>query len=327
MPPMDEEIEDLESSTGSDLDDTAASASADKPSEPAASSPATGENDDDLLNVVRDAVTESKGQAASPADGGNDGQSTDDKLPKEQDDEAYSDVPFHKHPRFQQLLRQRNGFRQDAERYQNVQTFLDQNGLSAEEAADGMVVMSLMKTNPVEAWKRVKPTIQKLLVAAGEVLPDDLRQMVAEGKMDQVAALEVSRARAGVSASETQMSFAEQQRQRRAERDTRTALGGAAGDWEANRRKKDPNFDAKFVPLQKEVLFLQRTEGVPNTPEGVKAQLEKAYKAVNEALKPVAPPPRRKPEIKPVRGGEVAGNQRPAEQSTLDIVRANRRAS
>lgn len=341
--PFSDEIEELDPSASSHQDETTASTPAPgadqsgQQSDDAGSSAATGENQDaDLLSVVRDVVDESrKDQTASPAEGEVDGQKTGDTAPKEPDNEAFSDVPFHKHPRFQQLLRQRNGFKQDAERYNNVQTFLDNNGLSAEEAADGLILMSMMKTNPVEAWKRMKPTIQKLLVAAGEVLPDDLRQMVQEGKMDEAAALEVSRSRAGVASVQVQRSFEQQQRDRQTQRQSVQALGGAANDWEADRRKKDPNFDKKFVPLQKEILFLQQTEGRPNTPEGVRAQLDKAYAAVNASLKPAQPrDPQtqrfagpKKPELKPVTGGQVAGNSRPAPNSTLDIVRANRRSA
>ena len=54
--------------------------------------------------------------------------------PKEQDDENFSDVPFHKHPRFQQVIAQRNQFREGHEAYQNIQGFLQQRGLSQEEA-------------------------------------------------------------------------------------------------------------------------------------------------------------------------------------------------
>jgi hypothetical protein len=75
---------------------------------------------------------------------------------------AYSDVPFNKHPRFQELLapaQQRS--RSDAVRYNNVQNFLDTQGLSAEEAADMLVIGGLMKVNPLEAWKRMQPTLKQ----------------------------------------------------------------------------------------------------------------------------------------------------------------------
>jgi hypothetical protein len=318
----DNEIEDLEPSTDLTQDVNANGDTADQ-QKPATSSSATGE-EDDLLNVVRDVVTESRQEKASPATGEENGQTTDNQQQKEQDDEGYTDVPFHKHPRFQQLLRQRNGFKQDAERYNNVQSFLDNQGLSAEEAADGLTIMGLIKNNPVEAWKQLKPTVQKLLVAAGEVLPTDLQQMVQEGKMDQAAALEVSRARAGVAASQTQQSFAQQRDTDRRQRESASAITGAADDWETRRRRNDPNFDAKFEPLQKEILFLQQKEGRPTTPDGVKDQLDRAYKAVSDQFKPAPVQQQRKPAIRPVRGGEVAGRTDPANMSTLDIIRARR---
>lgn len=331
MPSLDDNIiEDLDPSTSPELDVTASTAPAAVQPAPAASSPATGETDD-LLSVVRDVVTESrKDQTASPATGEETGHTADINAPKEPDDDKFSDVPFHKHPRFQQLLRQRDTFRQDAERYSNVQTFLDQRNLSGDEAANGLIIMSLMKSDPAEAWKQLLPVMKNLAVAAGEVLPDDLQQMVNAGRIDPAAALEVSRSRAGLRSMQTQRSFEEQRREQDAHTSAVQALGGAADEWAAKRHKNDPNFAAKLTAVEKEVLYLQRQEGRPNTPEGVRAQLDKAYKAVNAALTPAptpAPSRQRKPALNPITGGQVAGNQKPAEQSTLDIVRANRRSA
>ena len=328
MPPLDDnEIEELEPSTSSTLD---AEAKVTEPSpDDANSSDATGDTDDSLLSVVRDVVTESrKDQTASPAEGEEDGQTADDLKPKE-DAEDYSDVPFNKHPRFQQLLRKAKANEAEATQYRNVQGFLDRSGLSSEEAADGLIIMAMMKTDPVEAWKRLKPRVQTLLVAAGEVLPDDLQQRVTAGEMSRDAAMEVSRARAGVQSVQVRQSFEQQQAQRRQQNEAASALTGAATTWGEDRRRKDPNFDVKLVPLQKEILFLQQTEGKPTTPDGVKAQLAKAYKAVNDALpKPAAQTaPPRKPAIRPITGGQVAGGQKPESMSTIDIVRANRRSA
>jgi len=329
MPPeTDANIEELDPSSISDLDaqpETSTEVKADD----ATSSPATGETDDSLLSVVRDVVTESrKDQTASPAEGEEDGLEADGK-PKEQDNEEYSDVPFHKHPRFQHLLKELKTEKVDAQRYRNVEGFLTKTGLSSEEAADGLTIMALIKTDPQSAWERLKPIVSNLLIAAGEVLPDNLKQRVDAGEMSREAAIELSRALAAQQAVKTQQTFAEQQREREAASNATNAIRSAAGDWEADRRKRDPNFDAKLVPLQKEILFLQQTEGKPNTPEGVKAQLQKAYKAVNEALAPTpaAPKPAARPAIRPITGGQVAGGQKPENMSTLDIVRANRRSA
>ncbi|CAK7259103.1 MULTISPECIES: hypothetical protein [unclassified Shinella] len=339
MPSLDDQIDDTNSSIVSDIDD--AVAGGDFPAgdtAAAASSPAEGEQDADLLSVVRDVVKESRGQTdpASPAEG-----EQGSEAAASADDDEFADVPFNRHPRFKQVVKERREFkekltamereveplRQDAERYQNVVGFLDDAGLSSEEAADMLTIGGLMKTDPVEAWKRMKPTIQNLLIAAGEVLPDDLQQRVSTGELSKEAAIEIARAKASVASVQRQQSFREQREQRTSQQNSVRSMQQAASDWETDRVRKDPNFAAKLPDIQREVVYLQRTEGVPTTAEGVKDQLAKAYKTVNDRFKPAQPAPQPKQAVRPVMGGQVAGNQQPAEMSTLDIIRANRRAS
>jgi hypothetical protein len=329
MPLTDDNIQDLDPSSDPNLDETAKVADAAKPDD-AKSSDATDETgESDLLSVVRDVVKDRKEEpkpAASSADGEED-EGSKEGAAKKPDDENYSDVPFNKHPRFQQLLRENKVHKQDAERYHNVVGFLQTAGLSDGEAADGLQIMGLAKTNPAEAWKQIKPWVQKLLVASGEVLPGDLRQRVTNGELSQEAAMEVSRARATVESTKAAQSFREQQEQRSQQTSLANGIRGAAHSWEQDRRMKDPNFDAKYEPLMKEVAWLIQKEGKPNTPEGVKDQLKRAYKTVNDTFAPPAPAaPARKPAVRPITGGQVAGNQRPSEMSTLDIIRANRKA-
>lgn len=328
MPPVLDEIEEMgaTSSNAPALDDTAAKPEG-KDGADATSSAATDEAKD-TLSIVRDVVDDRKEPEApaSSAEGEEAGSTTGDQsTKKEPDDENYSDVPFNKHPRFQHLLRKTKVYQADAQRYRNVQGFLDQNGLSSEEAADMLTIGALAKTNPAKAWEQVKPWVQKLLVAAGEVLPDELQQRVTSGELTREAALEVSRSRAQVQSFEAQRSFEEQRRQRQAESERVSSLQGAAQSWEEDRRKRDPNFDAKLQPIMKEIAFLHATEGRPDTPEGVRDQLQRAYKAVNDTIKsavPIAPVQQRKPALRPVMGGQVAGNAQAAPKDTLGIIEA-----
>lgn len=299
---------------------------ADAPAEAksATSSDAQGDKDaTKLTSIVRDVVAARKPAAAdtaSPADGQNEGPKPE-KAPKEPDDEAYTDVPFHRHPRFQHLLRKAKAHEQDAVRYRNVETFLTNNGLGSEEAADALVIAGLLKTNPVEAWKRLKPVVQNLLVAAGELVPDDIAPRVQTGELSREAAIEIARARALAESTQRQMTFAQQQTQAREAHAHAEAIQNAATSWEADRRAKDPNFEAKMKLLRAEVIDLQRTEGVPNTPDGVRAQLDRAYKAVVLPAAPAAvPSPQPK---RPVPAG-VSPNATPAAEDTLSVIRATR---
>ena len=326
MPELDAKNEELEPSTSSALDE-AVEQDEDLRPDDADSSPATGEesSEAETLSVVRDVVGDEEEapaeEQASPAEGEEAGPEAGDDAPeaKEQDDEDYTDVPFHKHPRFQQLLRKAKTYEEDAKRYQNVQSFIDQHGLQADEAAELLVIGGLMKTNPAEAWRRMKPAVQKVLMAAGEVLPDDLKERVQKGEISPQAALEVSRLRAQQSSTESMRAFEQQRQEQMRQQEVQTRLQQTAASWEQDRRAKDPNFDAKYDALLDGVYALQRREGIPTTPEGVKDQLTRAYKAITP---PAAAKPR--PAPKPTNAsGQVAGNQRPAEQSTLDIIRAH----
>lgn len=332
MPPLDEQIEDMASSNMSDLDEQqsngAASAKPETTADDAKSSAATGEDGPELLDIVRDVVDKRpKPEAASPAEGEETGDKDQGDDQKKQDDDNYSDVPFHKHPRFQHLLRQKKAADIDAVRYRNVQTFLDTNGLTADEAGDMLVIGALAKTDPAEAWKQVKPWVQKLLIAAGEVLPEDVQQRVQAGEISHEAALELTRARASTQSMQAAQTFRQQQEERRRQQELGSSIMNAAASWEEDRRVKDPNFAAKQEPLMREVAWLQTQEGKPNTPEGVKDQLQRAYKAVNAAFVPPQPKPAPRPAVRPVTGGQVAGNAQPSQMTTLDIVRANRRAA
>ena len=293
-----------------------------------------GDKDEGLLSVVRSAIDDSRtNDTASPADDENsddpDGEAASDDTDEDtaedaaEDDESFSDVPFNKHPRFQKLIAQRNELRGEAEQFRKVQSFLDQNDLNAEEAAEGLTLMALMKHSPAEAWTRLKPHVQKLLAESGELLPQDLTERVRKGEITREAALEMSRLRAKESSRESfqqhQARVAKQQQQR----DAQMALRNEAASWETQMRGRDPDFDAKAEALQKEVIWLQRRDGVPTDPAGVRKQLKTAYDAVNKTVKPKREP---KPAINPVTGGKVAGTPKAEPKSMLDVVRGARSA-
>lgn len=330
MPKELDEIEDLEagSSAAPALDVAVDEAGKPAVDAPASSSPATDETETDSLSVVRDVVDQREpapAAAAPSAESEEAGEAAGGQASKELDNENFSDVAFHKHPRFQHLIRERNSYREDAVRYNNVQTFIDQHGLSAPEAADGLEIMGLMKTNPQKAWELLRPRVQNLLIAAGEVLPDDLAKRVDGGEMSRDAALEVSRARASVASQAARQQFDQQRTETRQQTEHVQSLVSTAAAWETDRRLKDPNFDAKMPRIQEKIAFLHATEGKPKDVAGVKDQLKRAYDAVNKEIPAATPtryaPQQRKPAIRPVNGGQVAGNARPEVNSTVDLIR------
>lgn len=326
MPSEDEKPEGLEPSVqAADVtEDTAAPAEVETGAADPSSAP--GEKPEDMLSVVRDVVSTTE-EPASPAKEDPEPEPEGEADPEPKDDTDYTDVPFNKHPRFQQLLRKAKENEADAVRYRNVDTFLKQNHLDAEEAADGLRIMALAKSDPAKALSELKPFVQKLLVAAGEVLPDDLKARVQSGEMPAAAAQEVSRSRAQLEIQRQAQEQAELRRQQEAAAAQTNALRDTALSWASDRDAKDPAFQQKYPLLQREIAFLQRAEGLPVTPEGVRDQLNRAYAEVNKQARTVAQParPARQP-IRPVVGGAAPGTHNPEPKSMIEAIRAARGA-
>jgi hypothetical protein len=305
-----------------EMDDAAATKVEELAATADSSTAADDKKPDDTLSLLRDVVKDKVDPAAPSASEEAAGSNpADGQTAKEADNENYSDVPFHKHPRFQEVLGDLKTAKVDAERYRNVQNYIEDQGLAAEEAAELLLIGGMMKRDPVGAWERVKPTIQKLLIAAGEVLPDDLKQRVEQGEMSREAAVELSRTRAQTESMRQGQTFDRQRAEVRQQNEHQTSLQTAATDWAKDRQLKDPNFDAKQPALMNNLKVLMYDEGKPKTAEGVRDQLKRAYDAVAiPAAAPVVP----KRAVTPIRGGQVAGSPQTAPQSTLDIIRAQR---
>lgn len=325
-------VADLQSSAQVNQDVASANTDGD-----AQSSSATDVAESPSLSIVRDVVAkeaEAAPQGSSPEaeeDGAQaadpetqDQPETTEPTAEAEDDETK--YPKRAQKRIRELVEEKKTLEVEATRYRNVETFLRDNGLAPDEAADGLQIMALAKTNPVEAWERIKPWVEKVAVAAGVIMPSDLQQQVQQGYLTREAALELSKTRAKLGAVEAQRQFEQQRAQEQSATAYQQAIVGAAATWEQDRRVKDPNFEAKLPMLQREIAYLHATEGKANTPEGVKDQCERAYKAVNAQARGIAAAPTaaRKQAVTPVTGGQVAGNPAPKPETTLDIIRANR---
>lgn len=332
MPPeVTDEIEDMVEDSSTPIEDAVVDEA--KPAEEAASadpSPATDETEVDTLSIVRDVVGEQEeaAEAAPSAEGEEEtGLGEDETTPDEEQSDDYSDVPFNQHPRFKQLITERNSLRGDAGEYRKITAFMDANALTAEEAANGVTIMGLAKLNPVEAFKQVAPWFKQLAIAAGEILPDELQQRVQKGELTRDIAFELSRTKAATAAQRVRQDFEQQRGQRMQQTEATQAVVTAAASWEQDRQLKDPNFAAKLPRIQEKLAFLHATGQKPTTPDGVRTQLKTVYEAVNREIGAAAASQtrqQRKPEKTPVRGGQVAGNARPAapsgSRSTIDII-------
>lgn len=323
------------SSENQDFDAGAASASP----EPAAdSSPAdAGDSRRDLLSVVRDAVKPQDGNVASPArpEGSNPSHSDDApaKPGSEQDDEKFSDVPFNSHPRFRQLVAQRNQYREAAKEYETVQNFLNANGVQPQEAANFLKIAALVKTDPQAAWAAIKPIAKQLLDKTGQTLTQDLQQQVRAGKLTREAAMEISRLRAQNQTTQEVQQFRTQQAEREQTQRAQKAVLDTVANTERELATNDPDFSVKSEEIQKEILWLQRKHVSdrkgPMTPQVARQMVLDAHGAVSRRMAPAALNRGRDQSGRfapaTMGAGRVAGGQQAAApKSMLDLVRSAR---
>lgn len=299
----------------------------------AESSPAEGEQPS-LLDVVRSAAPAEEEEAPeSPA-----GEPTDSEAATEEDEASeQTDAPTDAEDdealpegtkeetakRFRKLMGERRELREEVERYkpgfeqnERIQSYLRENGISADEASGALRVQALLKSDPAKAWAEIKPVVQKLLVEIGEVLPGDLRDQVRQGRLSPEHAAEISRSRAREAGQGSRMEHQRHVEQTRQQAQATRDLQDAAASWETAKRQRDPEFDVRSEALQKEVLWLMRTNEA-RSGDDVRKLLDTAYANVVKA----AAPRERRPAKAPLPGSRVSGGTATAApKSILEIV-------
>jgi hypothetical protein len=261
----------------------------------------------DLLSVVKSAVEPAPGPAESSAAEGEEGKSEAeaeegaDKAKSEEDAEDDSKLPFHNHPRWKEVVAERNELRPDAERYRNIAGFMEANSLTGEEVADGFDIMAKLKSGDPEqlsaALEWLEPRVNFLREQLGLTLPEDLRDKVEAGLIDEDTAKEVARTRATstlaserLKARETADSEAEAARQRAA---TAQAMATAVEGWEQRIRTTDPDYARKAELVETTCRAIVQREGkAPTTPEEAVALADRALAEVNRQFTAALPPPR-----------------------------------
>ena len=250
-----------------------------------------------LLDAVKSAVQKTAADAgsspvetngASASDAKSPSPSLDDKAKDKAGADADQKLPFHNHPRWKEVVTERDAYRTDAGEYRKITNFMSTNGLSNEEVVEGFQIMALMKVNPAEAHKKISEYKARLDAIVGEVLPEDLSEKVRDGFIDKDTAKELA-------ALKAQQKLAEE-RQIQAIQDqdiqVRKGIHAAVVNWEQQMKVKDPDWSAKQEMVIDQVKLMMSAEQ-PSTPEQAIALVERAHSTIRERLSRFAP--RRQP--------------------------------
>jgi len=157
-----------------------------------------------MLEAVQDAVKPAEseeGESSGPKE------KVDEKVetaptkaeekPEAGTDETKDDqLPFHKHPRWQQVQGELKSARPKAASFDKLQGMMVERGIAPDDVDLGIELAALIKHNPAEAVKHLAPLIDGLKAQIGETLPEDLLKAVDEGQITEELAKQSARERA-----------------------------------------------------------------------------------------------------------------------------------
>jgi hypothetical protein len=244
-----------------------------------------------------DTDTEKGDESSDDADGADDQEGqTDDKA--EDEVQAIVDKPedekldFHKHPRFQELITEKNAIRQEveqlkplAQRAKILDDFVQTNGISQQQLTNALEYTRLINSDPLKAYELLKPIYNQLATYAGDVLPADLQAEVAAATLSPERARELATARArnqygdwqGQNRSQSEIQRNEQQ------------IQGSIDGWAASTMKTDADFrpkanggvDGKWELVDMKLRSLRQANPPKNGQDAV-ALVQQAYDEANK---------------------------------------------
>ena len=295
--------------------------------EEAASPTAADETEDELLAVVQSAVAgeeaEEPGSSpesdeAVPEEGATDDADSEGEIPSADDaDDDYEDVPFNQHPRFKELIAEKNELKPMADNYRQITDFLSTNNVSADEAAEGFKIMALIKNDPVAAREALQPWIDDLDLYAGNRFPDDIREKYEQGHLDEAAAQELTRSRMASELAQGQQALMQEQLTQRDQQARLDDLAAVVTDWEDRRKQSDPDYSLKQDEMDDRVKALVSEFGQPQDAGQAIQLVEAAYEAVNARHAARLP---QKKAVRTASGGNPAGNPAADPASVLEVI-------
>lgn len=289
-----------------------------------------GETEDSLLSVVQSVVEQSAEQSAQGSDTDSpteeQGQHTATEQADGQQADDFSKLPFNKHPRFRDLVKEKNTYKAqvaeyeaDAKQYREIQRFMQTNNLTPEEVAQSLDLLAKMKSgDPAEAYELMLQRTQALAVAAGKQLPPDLEEKVEQGYIDRETAQDLHRQRVE---AERRAELAQSQLERRSVQDQRSqvnAIANAVAAWEQATKATDPDFDLKADLVKDRVRAHVASNGMPKSADEALKLSKDAYDAVTQTLLRVRGD--RTP-MRPAVGGKTNGSVAPEPKNLLDVIR------
>lgn len=254
----------------------------------------------------------------------------EDATPVVTDKPEDTKLEFHKHPRFQELVTEKNAaktevdnLRPQAERSRILDSYLSTNGITGQDLTRALEYLRLYKTDPDKAYELMRPEWEALQTIRGERLPPDLEAQVASG-MDATTARELARLRVQ---SQRQQQFS-QQNETVAAQQHELMINSSFNAWDTMKRGMDPDFkpkagatapDGKWELVSTKLLSL-RQEHPPRSTMEAQQLAQQAYDSVSKTLSQFAP--KKQVTRRPIGSQNSSQNSNVVVKTAEDVVKA-----
>lgn len=214
-------------------------------------------------------------------------------------DDKGKPLPFADHPRWKEVLSERNTLKQQNEenkvavqRDQVFNKYLRDNGITTDQLTMALDFVAKMNTDPAEALKVLQPTYDALASYNGDKIPEDLQKEVDDGALSLARAKEIVKLRAHDKFKETKA----QRQQQTSEQEFVQQAKQTIVNWSVSKAKTDLAFkpktngepDGKYEYVDLQFKQLLQTAQI-QTLQDVITLAEQAYDSVNKTWSRMRP--------------------------------------
>ena len=220
------------------------------------------------------------------------------------------DVPFHDHPRWKEVLSERDTFKREvqetkplAQRMKVIDEFSQQHGITPEVHKQALEIAALSVSNPAQYVTVLRQLLQHAESRTGDRLPDDLQRhaeaiqrKVTDGMLDEETAnitlnslREAAKTRATLQERENHNRVSTQQQVNQRKQEVVSTLNA----WGATKQASDPGFKPgserfDLTSMKLEQLLNAKGQSIASTQELI-TLAEEAYAYARKTLAPRTP--------------------------------------
>ncbi|HEY5798480.1 MAG TPA: hypothetical protein VIU82_26045 [Bosea sp. (in: a-proteobacteria)] len=213
--------------------------------------------------------------------------------------------------RMQQLLSHRHELRTEleavrpkAQQFEAIEEFAASSRISMKQVGDAIELAALANSdNPEAALDKLIPIVQQLMQTTGRTLPDDIKERVRLGYIGEEEAKRLVRSEAEATRAKEAAAREREERESQAEANRlanlKTMSETTAADWEAARKRSDPDWQSKQSRFGELIKVEVYENGFPQSKEAVVKMLNGIATKVDADFARFTPRAR---EVRPITG-------------------------